>query len=110
AHRELTLEGERPFVAQGFREGLALGSPIEETRKARSVQRDIAAERLPAGRIGDGAIECEARSTGQPDAQLVEQQRASAARHLELHAAHRFPTEARLIEVEAYLAVGILRQ
>ena len=110
AHGEAPLQGERSLVADRFGQRLVLCRPIEEAGEARAVQREVAAERLAAGGIGDGAVERQLGAAGQAGAQIVEQQHALGARHLELDAAHGLAAEARLIEIEVDLAVGVLRQ
>ena len=110
AHGEAPLQGEGSLVADRFGQGLALCRPIEEASEARSVQRDIAAERLPAGGIGDGAIERQFGPSGKTGAQIVEQQRTLSTRHLDADTAHRLAAEARLIEIEVDLAIGVLWQ
>ena len=110
AHGEAPLQRERSLVADHFGQGLALCRPIEEASEARAVQRDIAAERLPAGGIGDGAVERQFGPSGKTGAQIVEQQHTLSTRHLDADAAHRLAAEARLIEIEVDLAVGVLWQ
>ena len=110
AHGEASLQRERAFVAHRFGQLFVLRRPIEETGKAGAVQREIAAESLPGGGIGDGAVERQLGAARQAGAQIAEQQHTLGARHFQLDAADGLAAEAGLIEIKVDLTVGVFRQ